>query len=62
MIGVLYTIAGVGYIVHTFVLVLAPTMAEGVFMVVAPIILLGETVLSLYLLIKGVRIDRWNPA
>ena len=42
-IGVLYTIAGVGYIVHTFVLVLAPAMADSVFMVVAPMIFLGET-------------------
>ena len=59
-IGVLYTIAGVGYIVHTFVLVLAPAIAGAVFNVVAPLILLGETSLSLYLLIKGVRVEEWN--
>ena len=40
-IGVLYTMAGVGYIVHTFVLVLAPAMADPVFTVAAPMILLG---------------------
>lgn len=60
IIGALYTIAGVGYIVHTFVLVLAPAMADAVFAVVAPLILLGEGALSLYLLIKGVQVEGWN--
>jgi Domain of unknown function (DUF4386) len=59
-VGVLYTIAGVGYITHTFVLVLAPAAADRVFMVVAPLILIGEGTLSLYLLIKGVNVDGWN--
>ena len=59
-VGVLYTIAGVGYIVHTFVLVLAPAMADAVFMVVAPMILLGEASLSFYLLIRGVQVEGWN--
>jgi len=60
VIGILYTAAGVGYIVHTFVLVLAPERADVVFAVVGPFILLGETSLSLYLLIKGVQVDGWN--
>ena len=59
-IGILYTIAGVGYVAHTFALVLAPSIADGVFNVVAPFILLGETSLSLYLLMKGVNVDGWN--
>ena len=59
-IGVLYTIAGVGYIVHTFTLVLAPAVADRVFMVAAPMILIGETSLSLYLLIVGVQVEGWN--
>lgn len=59
-IGVLYTIAGVGYIVNTFALVLAPTVADRVFMIVAPIILLGESSLSLYLLIVGVQLQGWD--
>lgn len=60
VVGVLYTIAGVGYIVHTFVLVLAPAFAGRVFLVVAVPILIGETSLSLYLLIKGVDVAAWN--
>jgi hypothetical protein len=59
-VGVLYTIAGVGYITHTFVLVLAPAAADRVFMVVAPLILIGEGSLSLYLLIKGLNVAAWN--
>jgi hypothetical protein len=60
LIGVLYTIAGVGYIVHTFVLVLAPAIADRTLMIAAGPILLGETSLSLYLLIKGVNVAGWN--
>ena len=60
LIGVLYTIAGVGYNGHTFVLVLAPALADRIFPVVAAPILIGETSLSLYLLIKGVDVAGWN--
>jgi hypothetical protein len=60
VVGVLYTLAGVGYIVHTFALVLAPAMAAGTLMIAGPFILIGETTLSLYLLIKGVQVDGWN--
>ena len=59
-VGALYTIAGVGYIAHTFVLVLAPAYADRLFMVAGPMILLGEATLSLYLLIKGVQVEGWN--
>lgn len=60
IVGALYTVAGAGYIVHTFTLILAPAAANVVFMVVGPLILLGEAMLSLYLLIKGVNVDAWN--
>ena len=59
-VGVLYALAGAVYIVHTFTLVLAPAMANTVFMVAGPLILLGEGTLSLYLLIKGVQVEGWN--
>jgi hypothetical protein len=60
IVGALYTVAGVGYVAHTFTLVLAPAAANTVFMVAGPLILLGEATLSLYLLIKGVNVDGWN--
>jgi hypothetical protein len=60
LIGVLYTIAGVGYVVHTFVLVLAPAIADRTLMIAGGPILIGEASLSLYLLIKGVDVAGWN--
>jgi Domain of unknown function (DUF4386) len=60
LIGVLYMIAGVGYIGHTFVLVLAPAFAGRVFAIVAVPIFIGEASLSLYLLIKGVDVAGGN--
>jgi hypothetical protein len=59
-IGVLYQIAGVGYVTHTFVLILAPSLADGVFRVAAPFILIGELSLALWLLFKGVNVEKWN--
>lgn len=60
LIGVLYTIAGVGYIVHTFVLILAPAAASQTLIIAGGPILIGEASLSLYLLIKGVDVAGWN--
>ena len=34
--------------------------AERIFTVAAPVILIGESSLSLYLLIKGVQVEGWN--
>ena len=45
---------------HTFVLVLAPALSGPIFTVVAPLILVGESSLGLYLLIKGVQVEGWN--
>jgi hypothetical protein len=59
-IGVLYTMAGVGYIAHTFTLVLAPAAADRVFMAAGPMIFIGEVSLSLYLLLRGVQVEGWN--
>jgi hypothetical protein len=60
LIGILYAIAGAGYIGHTFVLVLAPGFSGQVFNVVAGPILIGEVSLSLYLLAKGVDVAGWS--
>lgn len=60
VVGALYTAAGVGYVAHTFTLVLVPAAANTVLMIAGPLILLGEGSLSLYLLIKGVNVDGWN--
>jgi hypothetical protein len=61
-IGVLYAIAGVGYVSHTLMLVVAPAAAGPLFLVAALPIFLGESALGLYLLIKGVDVPGWDRA
>ncbi len=59
-IGVLYQLAGLGYMFNGFALVLAPQFAGRAFMIMAVPAFLGETSLAVWLLIKGVRIERWR--
>jgi hypothetical protein len=50
IIGPLYQVSGVGYLVHSFVLVLVPAWAGAVFKVVALPIFVGELTFCLWLL------------
>lgn len=59
-IGVLYQLAGLAYMVNGFGLVLAPQFAGRLFMIMALPVFLGEVSLALWLLIKGVGIERWR--
>ena len=59
-IGVLYQLAGVAYMFNTFVLILAPQLAGGAFMIMAAPVFIGEISLALWLLIKGVQMERWR--
>lgn len=59
-VGVLYQLAGVAYLFNSFVLVLAPQFAGRAFMIMAAPVLLGELSFAVWLLIKGVRIERWR--
>jgi hypothetical protein len=61
-IGVLYQLAGLGYIFNGFVLVLAPQLAGVAFMIMAAPVLLGEGSFAVWLLFKGVRMERWRTA
>lgn len=56
----LYSIAGLAYIGHSFTLVLAPALAGTAFNLAAAPVLIGETSLALYLLIRGVDTVGWN--
>lgn len=60
LIGVLYQAAGVGYIANTFVLIVAPAWSGRIMIAVAPVILVGEISLALWLLVKGIDQERWN--
>jgi hypothetical protein len=59
-IGVLYQLAGLAYMFNGFVLVLAPQFAGRAFMIMAGPAFIGETSFAVWLLIKGVRIERWR--
>lgn len=59
-IGVLYQLAGIAYMFNGFVLVLAPRFAGPAFLIMAAPVFLGETSLAVWLLIKGVGIERWR--
>jgi hypothetical protein len=59
-IGVLYQLAGLAYLFNGFALVLAPQFAGRVFMIIAGPAFIGETAFALWLLIKGVKIERWR--
>jgi hypothetical protein len=50
-IGILYQVAGVAYLFNSFVLVLAPRLAGGAFMIMAAPVFIGETSFALWLLI-----------
>jgi hypothetical protein len=59
-IGVLYQLAGLAYVVNGFALVLAPQLAGRMFMIMAGPAFVGEASFALWLLIKGVRIEKWR--
>lgn len=59
-IGVLVAVAGIGYVVNGFTMILAPGLARGLFLLVAPLILIGEGALGLWLLVKGVSAEKWR--
>lgn len=60
ILGVLMQLAGLGYLANSFVMLLAPTFGSKI----APAILLpafiGEMSLCLWLLVKGVNLQRWR--
>ena len=58
-LGVLYQLAGVAYMINGFVLLLAPQFAGRVFAIMA-VSFVGETSFAVWLLCKGVRIERWR--
>ena len=58
-IGVLMALAGLSYLTNSITLLLAPAYAEMVLPVLA-LALLGELALSLWLIVKGVNVPKWN--
>ena len=57
IIGVLFAIGGLGFVVETFATVLAPAFASP--LLVVPI-LIGGLLLAVWLLVKGVNVTKWR--
>jgi hypothetical protein len=56
-LGVLVALAGLGFIVGNFVLVLAPAYASNLFLLPMPLAALS---LTLWFLVKGVDVPKWE--
>jgi len=59
-IGVLMQIAGLSYLTNSFVLLLAPTFANRIFPAILVPAFVGEASLCLWLIVKGVNVEKWN--
>jgi len=61
-LGVLYQIAGLAYLTNGFSLILAPQLAGRIFMIVAGPAFVGEASFCIWLLAKGLNVDKLEPA
>ena len=58
-LGALMVIAGLSYLVNSFTLILAPAYAGTIFVILV-LALIGELSFSLWLIVKGVNVQRWK--
>jgi hypothetical protein len=59
-IGVLMQIAGLSYLTNSFAMILAPSFANQLFPAILIPAFVGEASLCLWLLVKGVNVEKWN--
>src|SRR5216684_5697527 len=59
-LGVLMQIAGLSYLTDSFALILAPNFANRIFPAVLVPAYVGEASLCLWLLVKGVNVEKWE--
>jgi hypothetical protein len=60
LIGALIQLAGACYLVNSFAMILAPSLAGALFPAILLPPFLAESALALWLLVKGVDVPRWN--
>jgi len=60
VLGLLIQFAGIGYIGHCFTYILAPSLTKWTFPIAMLPVLIGETTLSVWLIVKGVSVDKWK--
>ena len=58
-IGVLVILAALSYLINSFVLFLAPALADTIFPILV-LAFIGETSLCLWLIVKGVNVPKWQ--
>lgn len=58
--GVLLALAGVGYFLQSFGVIVAPDLADALETVVIVLAIPGELVFALWLLIKGIDVEAWQ--
>src|SRR5438128_9332633 len=59
-IGVLMQIAGLSYLTNSFALILSPAFANRLFPAILVPAFIGEVSLCLWLLVKGVNVEKWE--
>jgi len=59
-IGILYLMPGLSYLINGFGLILAPAYADRIFAIIAGPALVGEASFCLWLLVKGMNMEKWN--
>jgi hypothetical protein len=59
-LGILYLMPGLGYLINGFGLILAPAYADRIFTIIAGPAFVGEASFCLWLLVKGVNIEKWE--
>jgi len=59
-VGILMQITGVCYLTNSFTLILAPRFANRVFLAIMVPAFVGEASLCLWLLVKGVNLEKWE--
>jgi Domain of unknown function (DUF4386) len=59
-LGVLLFIAGIAYLVNSFALIVAPNFAALLFPAILLPPFVGETLLALWMIAKGVNLPQWN--
>jgi hypothetical protein len=59
-VGVLMQIAGLSYLTNSFALILAPDFASRIFPAILVPAFVGEASLCLWLLVKGVNVEKWK--
>jgi hypothetical protein len=59
-VGVLMQLAGLSYLIDSFALILSPSFANRIFPAILVPAFIGELSLCLWLLVKGVNVEKWN--